>query len=767
MGSYSLRRRRLQRFFALALTGYFAFAAMIGRADLSIEFKFDDGTTSKVIPISGSAQNFQVNVWAHITSTTFNSNDGFQAAYWGAISGGVDSNRLVASPSISSTTISGGTTNLGNAGFQQSTTYSNNILSNAGPSQYGTVADLNVDTGTNVPDLGGAASTYLGWVRSSVSGVGVYVNAAGVGDTQGSTVTGLMEGAVKTSVDYSIVIGTFTVTVPGGGAANFGGSAGTAFTFAPSKPSGILASTQATWKQDGTMLANGNSYLDPITSSPTTANYITSSLNGVTFTTAAAAVGVPSGSGSWVGATSNNWDTNTSANNNWATGIPNAANQTATFDGTATLIGPIDVASSKTIGGLSVSGGAYTIGTTAAAQTLSFNNGGTATITTSGAFAQGIAARIATVAANTLNITNTATSLTLTGGIDNTAAQTVAVSNSTVLNLDGTAQSYAVSTISGAGSTTVTAGNTLTATTVTQAGLTIGTGASVSAGVTISGAIANSGSLTITGAGSTSGNITGAGTLTVNATKSLTAGNVAGTTVTANGNLTANRIQLTGTAALTVGTGATATIAASAISAFPYPSGDPAQVSVVKTLTLTGTGTLDLKNNDLIVDYTGATPLAAIETKINTAYNFGAWDQPGITSSTAALSSLLHTLGAIEAADYNTWTGNTDFDGVTFDADAVLVKYTWAGDANLTGIVDIDDYFLIDTGFANTLTGWLNGDFDYNGAVDIDDYFLIDTAFANGADLNSLPEPSSLVLVALGVVGVVASRRRRRCADGC
>jgi hypothetical protein len=59
----------------------------------------------------------------------------------------------------------------------------------------------------------------------------------------------------------------------------------------------------------------------------------------------------------------------------------------------------------------------------------------------------------------------------------------------------------------------------------------------------------------------------------------------------------------------------------------------------------------------------------------------------------------------------------------------VLVKYTYYGDAQLTGLVDFDDYAQIDNGFLNDLEGWFNGDFDLNDDIDFDDYALIDSAF--------------------------------------
>ena len=69
------------------------------------------------------------------------------------------------------------------------------------------------------------------------------------------------------------------------------------------------------------------------------------------------------------------------------------------------------------------------------------------------------------------------------------------------------------------------------------------------------------------------------------------------------------------------------------------------------------------------------------------------------------------------------------FSGETIDTTAVLVKYTYYGDADFNGKVNFDDYVRTDAGFGNRRTGWTNGDFDGNGAVNFDDYVLIDAAF--------------------------------------
>jgi len=60
----------------------------------------------------------------------------------------------------------------------------------------------------------------------------------------------------------------------------------------------------------------------------------------------------------------------------------------------------------------------------------------------------------------------------------------------------------------------------------------------------------------------------------------------------------------------------------------------------------------------------------------------------------------------------------------------VQVMYTYAGDANLDGKVNADDYFLIDRNHNTPSAGWLNADFNYDGVVNGDDYAFIDAAFA-------------------------------------
>ena len=118
-------------------------------------------------------------------------------------------------------------------------------------------------------------------------------------------------------------------------------------------------------------------------------------------------------------------------------------------------------------------------------------------------------------------------------------------------------------------------------------------------------------------------------------------------------------------------------------------------------LNITGTGVLDMTSNDLIVH---ANAIGSVFNLIKTGFNAGTWTGAGVTSSSAAgNASHLTALGVVAAAAVGT------FDGKSVSTNDVLVKYTYYGDADLSGTVDGNDYTLIDSHGAKT--GWQNGDF--------------------------------------------------------
>lgn len=158
---------------------------------------------------------------------------------------------------------------------------------------------------------------------------------------------------------------------------------------------------------------------------------------------------------------------------------------------------------------------------------------------------------------------------------------------------------------------------------------------------------------------------------------------------------------------------------------YEVPSGDPTEVSshgavaVAKALSVASGGTLDLKDNDLVVL---EDTYDDIESLVIDGFHSGDWLGDGITSSVAADDPDSATaLGIASNDDLNL----ASFGGQTLSDDEVIVRYTYYGDANLDGTVDPEDEALFIEGLdpGNTDPKWFNGDFDYSGDVDaIDDY---------------------------------------------
>jgi hypothetical protein len=69
--------------------------------------------------------------------------------------------------------------------------------------------------------------------------------------------------------------------------------------------------------------------------------------------------------------------------------------------------------------------------------------------------------------------------------------------------------------------------------------------------------------------------------------------------------------------------------------------------------------------------------------------------------------------------------GATNFFGEAVSATDILVRYTYYGDADLSGSVNGDDESLVLAGLhKSTYARWSSGDFDYNQTVNGDDYSL-------------------------------------------
>jgi hypothetical protein len=201
---------------------------------------------------------------------------------------------------------------------------------------------------------------------------------------------------------------------------------------------------------------------------------------------------------------------------------------------------------------------------------------------------------------------------------------------------------------------------------------------------------------------------------------------------------------------------------------------------------ITIAGRLDLTNNKLITQNpvgsaTGGT-YNGISGLIQSGRNGGGWGGSGIvTSQTSATTSNLTSIGIASASEAKgiapgataVWAGQT----VT--GTDTLVMYTYGGDANLDGKLNVDDYGRIDSNIGLGPAGWYNGDFNYDGKVNVDDYGVIDSnigiqgspfftataATPSIAGLAAVPEPASCAILTLGIAALLSRRRCRRRRD--
>src|SRR5205807_4390012 len=138
----------------------------------------------------------------------------------------------------------------------------------------------------------------------------------------------------------------------------------------------------------------------------------------------------------------------------------------------------------------------------------------------------------------------------------------------------------------------------------------------------------------------------------------------------------------------------------------------------------------------------------------------GTWNGTSgiVTSQTNATQSILNSIGVATAAQVKNTaaTATATWSGQTVSGTDTLVMYTYGGDANLDGKIDISDYGRIDFNIPLGTNGWYNGDFNYDGKIDISDYGIIDfnigiqgAPFASGCGIGeglsavAVPEPAA------------------------
>ena len=207
----------------------------------------------------------------------------------------------------------------------------------------------------------------------------------------------------------------------------------------------------------------------------------------------------------------------------------------------------------------------------------------------------------------------------------------------------------------------------------------------------------------------------------------------------------------------------------------------PASNVVLSSLSITGSGTLDIGNNHIIIDYSSPAtdPISSIQSWIINGYNGLAGTVPAIISSDPmVVNGSSYGIGYADGAD-----------GVVagLPSGEIEIMYTLLGDANLDGKVNGIDFDLLATNFNQAVTnGWDKGDFNYDGKVNGEDFLMLAENFnqfagqsavsaadlaaldsfaaANGINLVNVPEPVGFSLIAVAAP-ILLFRRSSRLID--
>ena len=365
------------------------------------------------------------------------------------------------------------------------------------------------------------------------------------------------------------------------------------------------------------------------------------------------------------------------------------------------------------------------------------------------------------------------------------------------------ANSFTQGTLNNSGNTllsTINAGSGTIGTVSGVGTMSVGSGGSYSITGTANQTSLTNNGFTVLGGASTFTTVAGSGTLTVNSGLNVT--NFNQTTLDLNGNMTLNANGIgtvgviNGAGSLTLGTDSFLQLAP--VNATFGPT--VGTVSNVKSITLSGSGatqaTLDITNNSLVITYANNAGAfnPAIETSvradiINGFDNYN-WDGHGITSSIAEADAATgEPYGGNSAVGY---ADNNDIGDSTIGNNSVLVRFTYYGDADLNGVVNISDFddwlygYTGGTGSAGDVD-WSVGDFAYTGHVTLTDFDLWLGSYTSGngslstldhaIDVSTLsssqktelldivasvPEPTSIGLIGMAAIGLMPRRRRKQ-----
>lgn len=215
-------------------------------------------------------------------------------------------------------------------------------------------------------------------------------------------------------------------------------------------------------------------------------------------------------------------------------------------------------------------------------------------------------------------------------------------------------------------------------------------------------------------------------------------------------------------------------------------NGSPTGTSKVNLLSIahsgsgtnaTYTGILNLNDNKLIVQSTGAsdkaTKIGDLNAAITAGSNGATWTGNGITSGTAAQDANHYGVGLFD----NAILQKTSFGGQPTDTNSILISIAHLGDVNDDGIVNTQDSSIVANNWQQSRNNWAQGDLNRDGIVNIQDFAIVANNWqqtsiyslepsplspqSSALSPSSVPEPASLALFAAGFL--LLTYRLPRC----
>jgi fibronectin-binding autotransporter adhesin len=160
-------------------------------------------------------------------------------------------------------------------------------------------------------------------------------------------------------------------------------------------------------------------------------------------------------------------------------------------------------------------------------------------------------------------------------------------------------------------------------------------------------------------------------------------------------------------------------------------------------------GGADIHAGKILFNYYETSPAATILALLTDGYHGGLWNAGQFRNSTAATTGL--TLGWLD-------------DPVT---QAVTVMATYPGDFNLDGVADDVDMSIL-VSHLGRRGDWGDGDANYDGLIDLLDWNAWKTSYSlpplevGSPTTAGVPEPGTLAMLLVGLLGAIASYGRRR-----